>query len=499
MAFSATPSLSTVLHQRATFAFEGAEIVSFDPRSKDVLVVGNGITRRVRIVGKSMAEVWSIAGSEWLPDLGDDSQVTHVVADPLGRGFFAALVSPRESWGHTGRLVIGDMETGKLLSSHEVGHGPDAAAFSPDGSTIIVANEGEPGVTWSGAIVDPPGSVSFFDVTGQSVHTLFFTLSGTDEISWLRIHPRNRTSVSLDIEPEYITVLDDRAYISLQENNAIAVIDWRTPQIVAIRGLEPILTVIDADGTDHKALVQTPVLALPMPDQITSFADNGRHMIVTANEGDSRGKVESWPLGDTMLLKERTANDPLGFGQTCPGTLEVCAFSEPLNGDGGLSIPYVLGARSISVIEASTGQLVGHTGSSFELAMAAYPSLYNGTLKPTGDLAPDSRSAKRGPEPEGVVLGMLGDRRVAFVGLERPGAIATIDLSTPEHPEIIDLSPIALHGHFAPEGLLYLSAKDSPLGVPLLLVACEVSGELVIYEVRESRSGMTCDHLNAAR
>jgi hypothetical protein len=40
-------------------------------------------------------------------------------------------------------------------------------------------------------------------------------------------------------------------------------------------------------------------------------------------------------------------------------------------------------------------------------------------------------------------------------------------------------------GTFGPEGVLFISADDSPSGKPLLAVAHEVSGSTVLYEIEK--------------
>ncbi len=479
-ALGAAPGVS--LRERASVRAPGTEIVAPSAGDGTVLLTGHGVVRCVRLGEAGVTDVWRRSAREWVPALGVDASVTHVAVDPLGRGFFVALVAPARSWERTGRAVIGEMATGDVLSVREVGYGPDACALSPDGSTIIVANEGEAGEPASGVVVDPPGTLSVLRVGEDGPALTRALLPARDGVDGaLRVHPRNVDAVVLDLEPEYVAVLGGRAYVTLQENNAIAEVDWRTGEVRRVFGLEPTLAVIDADDGDGAAGIHTTVAALPMPDQLAAFESGGRGYLVTANEGDDRGGWGESALGDSARVGELRAQGRLAGHAHLGDRLKVCAFSGDADGDGVIERASLLGSRSLSVWDARSGARVSDTGSMFETAMSVHTELYNATGGAT--LEADSRSDDRGPEPEGVTIGSVGGRRVAFVGLERPGAIAMVDLSDPARPALLGLHPSAAHGRYAPEGLAFVDAADSPFGVPLLLVAYEGSGEMVVYEV----------------
>jgi 2',3'-cyclic-nucleotide 2'-phosphodiesterase/3'-nucleotidase/5'-nucleotidase len=92
-----------------------------------------------------------------------------------------------------------------------------------------------------------------------------------------------------------------------------------------------------------------------------------------------------------------------------------------------------------------------------------------------------------------VVLGKVGGRTYAFIGLERIGGFMVYEVSNPYAPKFVqyvngrDFSGDALSGgaiDLAPEGVLFIGERDSPTGKALLVAAHEVSGSTTIYEIR---------------
>lgn len=133
---------------------------------------------------------------------------------------------------------------GRLLAQVQVGALPDMVCFTPNGQYALVANEGEPNDDYT---VDPEGSVSVIDIRGgcrkltqARVRTATFgafNAPGALDDS-VRIFGLNATPAQ-DIEPEYIAVSADsrKAYVTLQENNAIAVVDIPSAAVQRVHGL----------------------------------------------------------------------------------------------------------------------------------------------------------------------------------------------------------------------------------------------------------------------
>ena len=77
-----------------------------------------------------------------------------------GVAAIAVINSPKTD---PGTLVFVNLD-GKILENVQVGANPDMVAWTPDGDTILVANEGEPECVEETTYVDPEGSVSIVDV-----------------------------------------------------------------------------------------------------------------------------------------------------------------------------------------------------------------------------------------------------------------------------------------------------------------------------------------------
>ena len=168
---------------------------------------------------------------------------------------------------------------------------------------------------------------------------------------------------------------------------------------------------------------------------------------------------------------------------------------------------YAYGARSFSIRDAD-GALVWDSGDAFEQYIASAECMlganrdipcadYFNSNHDEGDVF-DNRSDNKGPEPEGVTLGQLGEKTFAFIGLERMGGVMVWDITDPTAPEMVDYlntradwttedteSVLADAGDLGPEGLVFVSAEDSPNGEALLIVGHEVSGTTTVYQVNQ--------------
>lgn len=211
-----------------------------------------------------------------------------------------------------------------------------------------------------------------------------------------------------------------------------------------------------------------------MPDGIATYEVNGKTYLVTANEGDSR----DWNGYINEKETELKGNEVVLFDSTDYDGLQP----EKL---------YSFGARSFSIYEADTMKQVYDSGSDFEKIIAeSLPENFNASNNNT---KLDNRSGKKGPEPEDVKIGQIGNRTYAFIGIERVGGIMMYDITRPNAPEFVQYSNERdfsedIKGDVSPEGLAFIPASTSITGLPTLLAAHEVSGTVTAFTFSSSNN-----------
>jgi len=414
-----------------------------------------------------------------------------------------------------GKVVFFDADL-NITGVVTVGSLPDMLAFTPNGRYVLVANEGEPntygnfGSETNGPSVDPEGSISIIDLDWGPDHATvrtanFRAFNGTVLDPSIRIYGPNAT-VAQDIEPEYITISADSktAWVTCQENNAIATIDIKSARVTRLSGLGFKNHSLPGNGLDASDqdgginIANWPLFGVYMPDTIASYKAGGQTFLVMANEGDTRvwpGYSEEVRIG-SLTLDTNAFPNAAELKQTNQlGRLTITTANLDADGDGDVDVLYSLGARSFS-IRTTTGALVFDSGDQFE-QLTAFVNPANFNASHTANTR-DARSSSKGPEPEGLVIGKAYGRTLAFIGFERVGGIAVYDITDPYAPELLDYvnfrnftNPFnfATAGDLGPEGLAFIDANDSPNDKPLLVVANEISGSTTIFEI--NRVGKT--------
>jgi DNA-binding beta-propeller fold protein YncE len=455
---------------------QGTEIVSVQPASLRA-ALSVSLTGETDILDiRDPAHIRRI--SRFNLGIGSGEELTSVAFHPF-LDLFAAVI---DAGIRPGRLEIRSARTGELIDRLAVGFGPDAIVFSSDGKTAVIANEGEdfgykPD---SGRFYKPEGSLSILHLDsngriakhtnlkmgdipnpegtpkqggsrllereidwngdGKINATLDFDRNGTVEFKEVRlgrfegddvfgIEAQGEKGVMIPVsadspalrEPEYIAISPDgaKAYVTLQEGNAVAVVDMINERMTGYHNLGTTRHAADI-LFDGKIEFDRPMTGRREPDGI-ALAAKGRYF-VTADEGDT----------------------------------------EPASPDQPLS-----GGRTVSVFDAATGTLLGDTGS--QLDEAAFAS----------QVYPERRSGKKGAEPEMLVSFELDGVPYVAVGMERAASVELISLADPYHPQVVSLGKIAGDEDKSPEGIAHFTVN----GEHYLLTANEMNGTVECFKI----------------
>lgn len=419
-------------------------------------------------------------------------------------GTLLAVAIQAEGYTENGRVAVFNCNEDGTLTfnrAYETGVQPDMVTFTPDGSNVLTANEGEPREGYGEDTVDPAGTITVIELAygtaNASVTEVDFTAYDSAEERQSLVDAgivlQKGVNPSADFEPEYIAAGNDVAYVTLQEANAIAVLDLDAKEITGVysAGFEDYSTVaVDIDKKDEAYNPKTyeDLKGIRMPDGIALYTADGVDYLVTANEGDTR----EW--GDYLNEDERDFGD----GETSP-TGKITAENSGLTGKvvffgsedyDGLEdgVDYLYGGRSFTVFRADENGLteVYDSGSEIEAKTAEYvPDNFNCS---NDDVSMDDRSGKKGPEVESVTTGTVGDRTYVFVGLERVGGVMVYDITDPENTVFANYInsrdySADIAGDDSPEGLSFIPAAESADGNAYLLAACEVSGTVAAYQL----------------
>ncbi len=481
----------------AGFAIEDAEIATYSAEHQAVY-----------ISAKSTIEIISIADPA-APDVSskisiDISAYGSAVNSVAVYGDLVAAAVENEDAQANGSVVFFD-HAGTFLAGFDAGALPDMVTFTPDGNYVLVANEGEPNDEYT---LDPEGSLTVIDISqglaqAQVTQVGFtsFNSSKDDLIAeGIRIFGPGAT-VAQDLEPEYIAVSDDShtAWVTLQENNAVAELDIATKTVSAIHPLgyksyDSRSRGIDASDKDGAINIRRyPVLGMYQPDAIAAFNHAGRTYLITANEGDARdydGFSEEARVEDLTLDPEAFPEAGALQAADVLGRLKTSTVMGDTDSDGDNDLIYSYGARSFSVWKPHKGTLKQQYDSGNKLAKitaALHPEAFNCNDGIISEF--DKRSDDKGIEPEGVTVGTIGDRRYAFIGLERGlGGIMIFDITNPREPAfvtwVLSNNGSGADGNdIAPEGIAFIAPESSPNGKALLVGTFEESGSVAIYEL----------------
>jgi 2',3'-cyclic-nucleotide 2'-phosphodiesterase (5'-nucleotidase family) len=375
---------------------------------------------------------------------------------------------------------------------------PDMVTFTPDGTRLLVAIEGEPADNYAS---DPLGGIGIIDVATGALTIAGFDAfdAATLKAAGVRITGRaseaaeaGTATAAADLEPEYIAVSADgtRAFVTLQDNNALAIVDIASATVTHVlpfgtkdhslpgNGLDP------NDRNGGTRIDTWPLNGLYQPDAVATFTANGRTYVVTANEGDAR---EWGNFVDAIRIADATL-DPTAFptavanilkSNANTGRLDVSRYSSDTDGDGDLDRLDVFGARSFSIWEVTPGNTLVQVFDSGQMideiiaAVAPDPAALEG------------RDDNKGAEPEGLTLGTVDGQLYAFVALERANATMAFAIDTSgAAPTASYAGLIKTPGDVAPEVVSFIGGAN-----PRLVVANEGSNTTTVYDIAPATPG----------
>ncbi|GHB97461.1 alkaline phosphatase [Cerasicoccus arenae] len=531
LSLHAQPVLTPIgVYETGLFDESAAEITAFDPGSERLFLV-NANDSSVDILDlNNPANPVFIDQIDIQELFGSDTISAEPNSVAIHNGLVAVAIARKrdsDDMPLTGFAGFFDAN-GNLLTSTEVGYLPDMIVFTPNGRFVLTANEGEPNPDYT---FDPEGSVSVINVSAvanrmklierrpQLAGRLRFTAPRARHATFEKFEKpffKRRfdlddvrvfgpgASLAQDLEPEYIAVSDDSryAYVTLQENNALATISIASGRVIAINPFgfkDWSKSALDASNKDDEINIQPwPIYGMYQPDSIATWSTGSgfqaRTYVITANEGDARdydGFSEEERIKDIVLDPTAFPNAAMLQDSANLGRLNITTTLGDTDNDGDFDKLYAYGARSFSIWEIgrrNTMTQVYDSGSVFEDIIAdEVPEYFNSSNDESGF---DSRSDDKGPEPEGVTIGVVNNRTYAFIGLERIGGIMVYDVTSAETPEFVQYINVrdfeadpesSEAGDLGPEGLLFIPASDSPNGINLLVVANEVSGTVRVY------------------
>ena len=439
-----------------------------------------------------------------------------------------------------------DTSSPTFVKAVEVGNLPDMVTFTPDASKVLTANEGEPSGDYT---IDPEGSISIISIvdgtpSDTSINISFSDYNGKQaDLEKQGMHfpnPSGRTingslistTVAQDLEPEYITTTNEVAYITLQENNGLAIVDLSDNSVKVIGLGFKDWSEFQIDGMEDGTVSfgqYDNLYGMYMPDTIASFQWKDANFLVTANEGDAReyffdtlntdgvqdedlcnaaggqdfdeddgclsyteetqGRRLDYSPGSN--LETIAGDDPRDFDFTAfpLGRLTVTNVLGDSDNNGEYEALYAYGARSFTIWDTN-GLVVFDSGDDFERITA---SIHGNAFNNNNDENEgDSRSANKGPEPEALTVGQVGDKTYAFIGMERLGGIFVYDVTNPYDAKFVDYvinrdltEGGDLIGDSAPEGMVFVDATNSPTGNALVIIGNEASGTVSVWQITE--------------
>lgn len=356
--------------------------------------------------------------------LGGVGEPTSVAVSPDGRFAVVAMRMDDDVVNaRRGFLRIYDIRQPRAVRHVKdvlIGIGPDSLALAGSGKTLraIVAIEDEESDAKGDATLggQRPGRI---DVVGlQDLYGgVSSGLQSIEMVEALKALPD--ALYPQDPQPEFVAISPDgrTAAVTLQENNAIALIDLRSPRQARL------LRVLSAGKVTRNGNADL------QRDKEIAFKDSF--------SGRREPDAVSWVTNTVFAL----ANEGDGK-KAADGTLP--------------------GGRGFTLMNIR-GEVVYETGDRSERHAVLHGHY------------PDHRSASKGVEIEGVASARFGGRPHLLVGSERGSFLEVYEVSDPAQPRFVQLLPTGM----SPEGITTVTRRAD--GQQLAVTANEGDGSINLY------------------
>lgn len=301
-------------------------------------------------------------------------------ADPDGEGPLNEYDAP------SGELLVVNLRSRRTVRRIPLAGQPDSVAVSPDGQYAAIVIENERDEDENDGLIPqlPRGLLQVLELSGSAsrwrLHSV--DLSGLAELA------------PDDPEPEFVDInQNNRAVVSLQENNHLVIVDLPTRSVVHHFSAGS-TTVTGIDGYEEElgpqeaglVRLEGTVTRRREPDAVAWIDDD---TIATANEGD---------------------------------------YTDAQGEEGG--------SRSFTLFHVD-GSVEFEAGNRFEHEIVRAGHY------------PEARSENKGNEPEGLEVGTFAGRQLLFVGAERANVVGVYDVTQAGDPQFVQLLPTGI----GPEGI----------------------------------------------
>lgn len=208
-----------------------------------------------------------------------------------GKYVVAGINTSEDYINVSGALKVVDMDTKEIVATIDMGGQPDAVAISPDKTFIAVAIENERDEDLGDGIPPqlPGGYVQIVDSSAEDPSEWTATLVNMTGLEGVNF--------PLDPEPEFVDInADNIVVVTLQENNAIVLIDCATAEVT--KSFSAGTVSLETIDTEEEGIIDASFSLADVPREPDGVTWIGVDYFATANEGDMDGGSRGFSIWD---------------------------------------------------------------------------------------------------------------------------------------------------------------------------------------------------------